>query len=91
MAVKKTEINLVAGLLESDAADTGTLAESIITALDEKRVLDDKLWAIVTQWDGIVTMRGPYPTQNKATKALSALVAPSGGMTAAVRQLRITP
>lgn len=88
MAIKRTEIKLVAGLLESEAEDTGELATRIITALDEKRAKDDTQWVIVTQWEGILTMYGPYPTENRAGKALTSLAAPSPGMTAAIRQLR---
>ena len=89
MAVKTTEIRLVASLLESEAEDTGELATRIITALDEKRAEDDTQWVVVTQWDGVLSMYGPYSTQNKADKALTGLVAPGPGMTAAIRQLRV--
>lgn len=88
MAIKKTEIKLVASLLESEAEDTGELATRIIEELDAKRAKDDTQWVIVTQWDGVLSMYGPYSTQNKADKALTGLVAPSPGMTAAIRQLR---
>lgn len=88
MAVKKTEVKLVASLLEQDAEDTGTLATSIIEKLDEKRAKDDTQWVVITQWDGIVNTYGPYGTENKAGKALAGLAAPSPGMTAAIRQLR---
>ena len=88
MAVKSTEVKLIAALLESEAEDTGELATRIIAALDEKRAEDDTQWVVVTQWDGVVSMYGPYSTQNKADKALTGLVAPGPGMTAAIRQLR---
>lgn len=89
MAIKKTEIKLVASLLESEAEDTGELATRIIEELDAKRAKDDTQWVIVTQWDGVLSMYGPYSTQNKADKALTGLVAPGPGMTAAIRQLRL--
>ena len=89
MAIKRTEIKLVAGLLESEAEDTGELATRIIEELDAKRAKDDTQWVIVTQWEGILTMYGPYPTENRAGKALTSLAAPSPGMTAAIRQLRL--
>ena len=89
MAIKKTELRLVAGLLEEEAEDTGELAERIITALDAKREKDDTQWVITTQWDGIICMYGPYPTQHQAGKALKRLASPGPGeMRAAVRQLR---
>ena len=88
MAVKSTEVKLIAALLESEAEDTGELATRIITALDEKRAKDDTQWCITTQWDGVVSMYGPYSTRNEADKALTGLVAPGPGVTAAIRQLR---
>ena len=89
MAIKKTEIKLVASLLESEAEDTGELATRIIEELDAKRAKDDTQWVIVTQWEGIVAMYGPYSTQNRANKALDALVSPGPSvMRAVVRQLR---
>ncbi len=89
MAVKRTEIKLVASLLESEAEDTGELATRIIEELDAKRAKDDTQWVIVTQWDGVVSMYGPYSTQNRANKALDALVSPGPSvMRAVVRQLR---
>ena len=89
MAVKSTEVKLIAALLESEAEDTGELATRIITALDEKRAEDDTQWVVVTQWDGVLSMYGPYSTQNRANKALDALVSPGPSvMRAVVRQLR---
>lgn len=88
MAVKKTEVRLVASLLEQEAEDTGELATLIITELDAKRANDDTQWVIVTQWKDVVSMYGPYSTQNQANKALSRLVAPGPEpMTAAIRKL----
>lgn len=87
--MKKTEVRLVAGLLESEAEDTGELAERIITALDEKRARDDTLYAVVTEWQGIVTMYGPFGTRNRADKVLGGLAGPGPTpMRAAVRVLR---
>lgn len=91
MAVKKTEVRLVASLLESEAEDTAELATTIIEALDAKRLADDTQWCIVTQWDDVVSMYGPYPTRNRADKAVKSLVSPGfQPMTYAVRQLRTT-
>lgn len=90
MAVKKTEVKLIASLLESEAEDTGELATRIIEELDAKRAKDDTQWALVTQWNGVVCMYGPFPTQNKADKALSSLVSPGPEpMTAAIRRLTL--
>lgn len=89
MSVKKTEVRLIAGLLEEPAEDTGELATRIITALDEKRATDDTHWAIVAEWDGVVSMYGPYGTRNRADKVLGGLAGPGPTpMRAAVRVLR---
>lgn len=87
--MKLTEVRLVAGLLESDADDTGELAKRIIEALDAKRERDDTQWVIVWQADKIVQVVGPYPTENKATKAVAGLSNPGPGESfAGVRQIR---
>lgn len=89
MAAKKTEVRLIAGILEGPAEDTGELAERIITALDEKRAKDDTLYAVVTEWHGVVTMYGPFGTRNRADKVLGSLASPGPTpMKAAVRVLR---
>lgn len=87
--MKLTEVRLVAGLLESDAEDTGELAKRIIEALDAKRERDDTQWVIVWQADQVVQVVGPYQTENKATKAVAGLFSPGPGMSfAGVRKVR---
>ena len=82
------EIRLIAQLLEEPAEDTNDLAAKILEALATKRKADDTVWIGLFQWDGVLTCFGPYPTQNRASKALDKLVAPGPGGSATVRQLR---
>lgn len=89
MAPKPTEVRLIAGLLESECDDTGTLARILIEALDSKRAADNTHWVILTQWGDIVQVVGPFPTEHQCGKALARLAAPGPGpMRAVVRRVR---
>lgn len=78
MAVKRTEVKLVASLLEQEAADTGELATSIITALDEKRKADDTHWCVVYSYAGTMQVLGTFPTKNKGIEAVYKIVSNEG-------------
>lgn len=87
--MKPTEVRLVASILESEADDTGALAEAIIAALDAKRHADDHPHIIITSSMGVVQAVGPYPTRGKAEAGLRQLAAAGPAPTfAGVRPLR---
>ena len=90
--IKPTELRMVAALLESEADDTGLLAEQIIEALDAKRAKDDTNFVLVTQWEHCVLAYGPYGTAGQAGKAMKLLANPGPGpMAARVVQIRGVP
>ena len=72
MANRKTEVALVARMLESEAEDVEALAAAVIDALDQDRRKRDN-YAIRVTVAGETFGVGPYPTKGAAEKVAVAL------------------
>lgn len=72
MANRKTEVKLVARLLESEAEDVEALAAAVIDALDDDRRKRDN-YAIRVSVGSESFGVGPYPTKGAAEKVALAL------------------
>lgn len=71
MAVRPTEVKLVAKLMDPELSDEAkALAKEIIEALDEAR-LEREQWGIATRTmkNGPTLLIGPFSTKNQAVKA----------------------
>ncbi len=72
MAIKPTEVRVVAALLTQSWENPEDAARAIIQALDDRRFAHNKEWCIIRPSLGLIY--GPYATQGAARKAAAKAV-----------------